>query len=218
MRNELKIAAVIVLYNPQNEFLKKITFLSNQLDLVVVIDNSEKKNPGIKSTMYGNNIRYVDNGKNIGIAAALNQGAEIAKETEVDFLLLLDQDTDIDSFCLEAYNRFLVETSSDKIGALTPTIKYSSDFREDMTLIPKEIKYAITSGTLLNLRAFNEVGQFEDKLFIDYVDFEYCLRLRKKDYKLIHIPAAKINQHLGDLESKKILFKKIYVTHHSPVR
>ena len=42
----------------------------------------------------------------------------------------------------------------------------------------------MTSGSFLNLKVYKEAGPFVDKLFIDYVDFEYCLRLKKKGFKI----------------------------------
>lgn len=217
MIHKQKIAAVIVFFNPQKEFLTNITLLSNHLDLVIIIDNSESENL-FTTFVWQDKVKYIFNGKNFGIAAALNKGAEIAMAFEADYLLMLDQDTIFNSTFLEVYGHFLDENIDDKIGALTPTIIYDSGFQKNIESSPKEIEVAITSGTLLNLQVFKTIGQFKTDLFIDYVDFEYCLRLRKNKFKIIHLPTATIKHKLGNLESKKVLFTKFYVTHHAPIR
>ena len=217
MIHKQKIVAVVVFFNPKQDYLENINYLSKYLDLIIIIDNSESENLFTKF-VWQDKVKYIFNGKNFGIAAALNKGAEIAMAFEADYLLMLDQDTIINSTFLEVYGNFLDENIDNKIGELTPTIIYDSDFQENIESSPKEIEVAITSGTLLNLQVFKTIGQFKTNLFIDYVDFEYCLRLRKNGYKVIQIPSAQINQRLGDLESKKILFKTVYVSHHSPIR
>ena len=70
----------------------------------------------------------------------------------------------------------------------------------------------------MNLSAYKKVGPFNEDLFIDYVDFEYCLRLRKKGFKVLQLGVAKIYHQLGQLEKRNFIFKTIYVTHHSSIR
>ena len=43
----------------------------------------------------------------------------------------------------------------------------------------------ITSGSLLALAVFRRVGPMREDFFIDAVDFQYCLRLRRHGYKVI---------------------------------
>ena len=42
------------------------------------------------------------------------------------------------------------------------------------------------------------IGNMETKLFIDYVDTEWCLRAIDKGYSLIGVGAAKMQHSLGD--------------------
>jgi GT2 family glycosyltransferase len=43
----------------------------------------------------------------------------------------------------------------------------------------------MSSGNLLNLAAFKQVGAYNESFFIDYVDHEYCLRLKKKRFSIL---------------------------------
>jgi len=130
----------------------------------------------------------------------------------------MDQDTSVELRLIEKYENFLLSNNISDIGILAPVPVYDPGFNNEQGMNVEEKDVVITSGSLLNLKAFQKVGFFKDYLFIDYVDFEYCLRLRKNKYKIIQLCSAKVYHKLGNLEKHKILFKNIYVTHHSPLR
>ena len=81
-----------------------------------------------------------------------------------------------------------------------------------------EVTYVITSGSLFSPRAFEVAGYFNEGLFIDYVDIEYCLRLRTLGYQVIEVPSAQMLHHMGRLEERFLLGEKIHPTHHPPLR
>lgn len=45
----------------------------------------------------------------------------------------------------------------------------------------------ITSGNLLRKEVFEKVGFFDDSLFIDLVDTDFCMRLNEKGIKMIKL-------------------------------
>jgi rhamnosyltransferase len=61
----------------------------------------------------------------------------------------------------------------------------------------------------------DDVGGFEEKLFIDYVDTEWCLRARQKGYYLQGVASAHMEHNLGD-SYLKVFSKNIPM--HSPLR
>jgi rhamnosyltransferase len=76
----------------------------------------------------------------------------------------------------------------------------------------------ITSGNLINLIAYNKVGPFLNKLFIDYVDFEFCFRLGMNGFDIYINNAAIIYHSVGELKKLYSLGKSYYTTNHSPLR
>ena len=58
-----------------------------QVDYLILIDNSDKNNAFIIDELNNKNIKYIFNGSNIGVAAALNLGAEEAIQQGYKFLL-----------------------------------------------------------------------------------------------------------------------------------
>ena len=76
----------------------------------------------------------------------------------------------------------------------------------------------ITSGNLVKCNVFDKVGYFEDKLFIDYVYHEFCLRLNKNGYKLIQVENAYLLHQLGSSSKKNLIIKQVEYTNHSYIR
>ena len=55
----------------------------------------------------------------------------------------------------------------------------------------------MTSGSLLDLSAYEAVGPFMDELFIDQVDNEFCLRLRAAGFSVLEAGEATLQSPSG---------------------
>lgn len=82
----------------------------------------------------------------------------------------------------------------------------------------KKIKLTMTSGNLLRLSSYKTAGPFEEKLFIDSVDHEYYLRLRKHGFTILRANNAILLHPLGEIRYRKFLFIKLKTTNHSALR
>lgn len=213
------IAGVVVLYNPDIGCIRKINSYISQIAFLYVVDNSEIKNSELYSELIAlPKLKYIFNGDNLGVARALNQAVDLAKKDNYKFLLTMDQDSLAGDELIRHYENYLLSNDISRLGMLAPVPDYFPDETITVDPVSKEVDVAITSGCLVNLNMFDRVGPFEEKLFIDYVDFEYCLRLRKKGFNIVQLGNAKIFHQLGKLEKRKIIFFNIFVTHHSPER
>lgn len=76
----------------------------------------------------------------------------------------------------------------------------------------------ITSATLTNILAWKDVGGFDEELFVDGVDKDFCFRLRKKGYYVLVDCNICLLHELGNLRCRRILGHTIYVTNHSANR
>jgi|SRR5690606_4796189 len=212
-----KVAAVFVLYNPSEEFIYNLNSVRKQVDWVYIIDNSENVNESvIRKIKLLENIEYLFNKSNIGIAAAINKAAELAIENNFEFILTMDQD----SFIEENYINKMLQILSvkGKIGLLAPLVVHILNPKEPTTRSLERITVAMTSGCLVRLSAYKFINGFLEKLFIDYVDNEFCLRLKKSGYEVYRLNSVKLYHNLGDIKPKKILFWKVFPTYHSPLR
>ncbi len=217
-----KIAGICVTYNPSQEIHNTLAALSRVLEFVIVVDNSDSKEEKKKlEAICGNyeNVNLIDLGENKGIAYALNRGCEIALKLGYTWALTLDQDSILPGDTIEkyinAYNQ-LSRTGAYEIGMLTCDM---STWSTENALDFEEVKQCWTSGALMSLETFNKVGGFDEKLFIDAVDFDMCLKYRSENQKIIKVNSVRLKHSLGRTKDVKVLKKHLfYVTNHSALR
>ena len=218
MHPDIKIAATVVLYNPSQEHLQNIAAYIDSVDILYAVDNSE--NPSaqtVTSLQSMPTVRYVCNRDNLGIARALNIGAEQAIADGYDLLLTMDQDSTATPGMVDALLSCFERFGRNEVGIVSPChqlgeakIQHSGDC--------VDIEVAMASGNLLNLAAFKATGPFRDDYFIDYVDHEYCLRLRQHGYRIIRANAAVLRHRLGAMTWHRLLHKQIKLGNHPPIR
>lgn len=219
MEQNPKIAAVVVLYNPDNNVLSNISSYIDQIDKLFAVDNSEKPNFDLIEKIKSNNkIEFISNNGNIGIAAALNIGLKDAIENGFEFLLTMDQDSEASPLLVS--NLLECFTARDDAVVVAPLLYHSDEEvliqSNDETC--KQIFSVWTSGSLLKLNTCKTAGGFKEELFIDYVDHEFCLRLNKLGYKVYICNKAKLKHNLGKIHEVNLFFRKVYPTNHSPLR
>ena len=222
----IKLAACVVLYNPDDTIFENILTYGNYVDKLIVIDNSLKKNNFLidkLNEIFESKLVYIDNNDNLGIATALNQACDKAIELQFKWILTMDQDSSFINFdhykkCLEKVqnvnNIALLAANTDKEGYSTCDInECSCNYREDKFSV-------ITSANIVNLEYFEEIGRFNDKLFIDMVDYDYCLRINIKKFKILYFPDVFVEHKLGEVHLRTNIFtrKKKYKTEHNAQR
>ena len=222
----IKLAACVVLYNPDDTIFENILTYGNYVDKLIVVDNSLKKNNLLidkLSEVFESKLIYINNNDNLGIATALNQACDKAIELQFKWILTMDQDSSFINFdhykkCLEKVqnvnNVALLAANTDKEGYSTCDInECSCNYRKDKFSV-------ITSANIVNLEYFEEIGRFNDKLFIDMVDYDYCLRINIKKFKILYFPDVFVEHKLGEVHLRTNIFtrKKKYKTEHNAQR
>jgi rhamnosyltransferase len=213
----LKTAGIVVLYNSQDEIIDTISSYLDQIDRLFVVDNSEVRRPVAEKIVGLPKTEYIGNGKNLGVAKALNIGAAQAMESGYDFLLTMDQDSRAPEGMVPALLACCGQRDLGEIGIISPFhITKNVPAPKDKTC--REVLTVMTSGNLLNLRVFKKVGPFMEQLFIDYVDHEYCLRLHEKGYKVLQCNGVFLEHTLGDIRIYRFLGLSLAATNHSVFR
>lgn len=222
-----KICAVIVTYNCDGNFLNTFNSVVNQVDKIVIVDNGSKSSTieMLKKLKEEKGAELILCGDNLGIAAALNKGVKYALENNYQWVITLDHDSnlkeDMVGKLLEAYYT-LDDDKKKKVVSLLPRyIELGLNVEEQLNKEQEDIKYidgGITSGNLVNRKAFEEVGLFDEKLFIDFVDYDFCFRIKEKGYEIVEIKDAILFHRIGETKSGRFFFKKVSATNHSPVR
>jgi rhamnosyltransferase len=217
-----RIAAGIVLYNPDKIRIKEnIDAIVSQVDFVVLVDNASDNIEEIETEYNHSNIIFIKNNKNVGIATALNQIVHFCEQKKCKWVLTLDQDSVVPDNLIENYKKYM---NLDGIGIMTPKIIDRNYLDEDSVLRNNsELEYeyvekCITSASFINIPICKKNGYFDEKMFIDLVDFEYCIRLQKAKYKILRLNHIALTHQLGDLKVYNVFGKKIFVTNHSEIR
>lgn len=210
----MKLAAVIVFYNPDDNNIFNINNYIDSVDKLYVVDNSDDDIVRVEES---DKIEYIKLNENKGIAYALNVGAKKAIKDDYKYLLTLDQDIDITNDNINKMKDFLNKNKDDKVGLISPY--QDIDNKEDK---PKgkieDVTEVMTSGNIINLDAYQEIGGFKDWLFIDGVDTEYCLNLHKHGYKVLRLNDIVLKHNLGNKKIHKFLGKEYVCYNHSPLR
>jgi rhamnosyltransferase len=214
------LAAVVVLYNPNETMIDNINTYVNNVDIVFVIDNSEQKNTFILEILLKNSkIHYIDNHGNKGIANALNVAANKAIEMGHVWLLTMDQDSSFTSNMLDRYlNCWNNYPDKDNITIFSPghnILEYQSSTTKCETVNKLHV---MTSGNIINLNVFKYLEGFNEALFIDEVDHEYCLRSKLAGYSIIEFPNILLKHNLGEPVSIYRHGQTIESSTHSPKR
>lgn len=222
-----QILCVIVTYNPDiGALAENIRSVKDQVAGILVVDNSttEKTRESIRKFCLEKKIQLLSNQFNLGIAGALNRSLDWARTHQYDSLLTMDQDSTVcDDYVRNLLSAYTKIGENKKIGILAPvhfdkkTGYLSRGYRLDRKeFVAKDI--VMTSGNLLPLGVFSEIGGFDEDLFIEYVDHDFCLRLKKHGYSIYMVRDARLGHNLGDAR-KHYLGPYFFFSHnYLPVR
>jgi len=211
----MKIDSVVVLYNPEEIILKNILSYISFIDKLYIVDNSDVKKYDLieKIVAVSPKCNYVDNYGNKGIAHALNVGVKLAIENGADWLLTMDQDSSFNNNDLQKIIEELHAINDNEIAILSP-----SHYKDEQKLNPFYNTITMTSGNFINLDILHKIGSFDENLFIDSVDTEFCLRIYANNYKIKRLPLIILEHNLGEIRKYNFLGLKFSPTNHNKIR
>jgi rhamnosyltransferase len=185
-------------------------------------------------------VRLIEPGRNLGLARAYNLGIAEAEAGGCALVLFLDQDSVLQPGAIDR----LIEqwaTADGTVGAVScenveqvaarlPTDRLLEKIRsgprghrggpaapapDDR---PRETRLFTNSGTLIPVDTIRRVGGFNERLFLDAVDYDFSLRLRDDGLKLLLAPGAKVTHRMGEQYSRRLFGSKVEVRTYPPRR
>ncbi len=209
----MKVGIVIVNYNGekyQNDCIASL-YQMTLLDFeIIVVDSGSKDNSIAKLRKEFPKVRIIEMNDNVGVARGNNVGIEYCRNENFDYILLLNNDIEVDSRLLEE----LVLSSEDK-NVVVPKIYYYDPKdvlwyaggelnnnrgtnihygigQKDVGQYENEIfvDYAPTCCMLIPKQVFDLVGTMDEKYFMYYDDTDFCLRLYRNHIKIKYNPRA----------------------------
>lgn len=211
MTDAPKLAVVLVNYNNEDDTIACLDTLENQtLDgvLTIVVDNDSEEGSLLKlCTMFDFPV-YLENEENRGFTGGNNTGIEYALGAGADWILLLNNDTELEPKFLE---EFLTAANDlpDDVGIVGPKIHTyeSSDIwsaggvidewtaetgslHETGQSVDRPTNVDLVAGAALLVRdsVFREIGLLDDEFFIYYEETEFCARARQNGWRVMYVP------------------------------
>jgi GT2 family glycosyltransferase len=153
--------------------------------------------------LLGINQIYRHDATNPGVSKAYNCGFQYAKELGYDWVILMDQDTILTNSGLNEYlksiNNFpdiLIHAPILKSGEtiISPSLyKFRRGF--PIKTIEPGIKQLgkispLNSGMCINAKVFNEMGVYNEKIRLDFSDFDFIRRVAGKVKRFVLMPVV----------------------------
>lgn len=215
------LATITVTFNPP------ITDLRAQLralptpSIKVIVDNASEPQRWVQVQALANqfhNLYLIRSDTNLGLAAAINRGAQwlAALASPPQYLLLLDQDSEPQpgstAALLSAFEQ--LRAAGNKVGCVGPLLAdldtgLTHGFHQSTrwcwtrtyplagTTTPVLCANLNGSGTLVPLALFQQLDGLDEALFIDHVDTEWAFRVMAHGYSLWGIPGAVFKHSMG---------------------
>lgn len=219
----MKIAAVVILYHPQESAFANIKTYYNYVEKIFVFDNSEVKSLIKDDLLPLSKVEFYQDFENQGISKRLNEGCNLAIKEHFDWILTMDQDSSFSAETIKFYfNCFEQYKEKENIAMLGPEYRRYSSNNTTYNCTAKEADKLLTSGSLLNLSLFKKTGEFDEALFIDSVDYDYCFRAIIAGYSIIQFQNIYLLHSVGNIVNRSsvktffIIKKKKEI--HSPLR
>lgn len=216
------VAAVVTTFNPAAAIVRNLRQIASQVTRVIVVDDSGQgyATAMIESAGLANLVLLV-NEKNLGIAAALNRGVAEAAARGCRWVITLDDDTLVSDRYVQDVFDFVDQHPHIRAGVVACRRHHEGSATaggqgENMPF--REKRNLITSGCVFEIATHEAIGGFDEHMFIDLVDFDFCIRLRKSGWQVIELARIGMMHTVGASRTAKLLGCVLTVYNHSPFR
>ena len=193
-----RIAAVVTAYHPDERLEAVVESALRSCDAVVVADNTPGDAASLAAKLEGPAVTVLRTGSNRGLAGALNLGlAQVP--ADVDAVLFLDQDSVLPPELVDGLYAHLVDERIAVVGP-TPVDAATGGRYEraaDRHSAVDDRPGIITSGMLVRRSVFDEVPGFREDFFVDCVDSDFCLRVRRTGRRVVRDAALVLPHSIG---------------------
>jgi GT2 family glycosyltransferase len=215
----LSIACVIVAYNNADNIGKLLDSLLTQskpMEEIVVLDNASSDATREIVRQRFPQVTLLASSSNTGVGGGYAQGMEYAYQKGYEWIWLLDGDSLPKNTALEELQKAFASLrhAYPKLGILAscPVNPMTNEryggflWRGRFVALPKQltdsqepfpVDSTISSGCLVNRTVVEDVGLPRADFFMDFVDHEYNLRIRKSGYEIIFVPASVVYHEIG---------------------
>lgn len=195
-----RVWIVVPLYRPDGDAVFNLNLMAEQAAVVAIDDGSPPEfGPILEDIGRLPRVTLLRSSINQGIAAALNRGIRMAANEGVSMIVTFDQD----STPGQGHVAKLIEAARGFGDTLTGVVGPGFVGGEPLSpaVLGRSSATAVTtlyqSGMAVPMRTVAEVGYFDESLFIDGVDTDYCLRVRAAGGEVRALPDLNLVHRLG---------------------
>lgn len=217
MQSQLPFVYVLTLQwnNPSDTivFLRSCSELTYPNYRVLVIDNGSTISSIDHIHEQFPEIEIITSPINHGFAGGMNIGIQHACQQDAEFLFIVNNDTlfspDILDQLIQAAGKNNIDIASPAIYYMNPADKIWSlgglcsninlevlqrNLRMDVSQLdePFRVDFVTGCGMLLSRKCVDKIGAFDERFFMYYEDFDYCLRARSSGLKIMVVPRARM--------------------------
>ena len=217
-----ELAIILVNWNQYeltNSCVKSILNCSYKNFKIILVDNCSKDKSVTKLKKDFPNVHFIQNNSNLGFTGANNKGIQYAKSEDYEYIMLLNNDTEVDENFIEPLLNRL--NSEKELGAVQPLIlnfqnkktvwnfggRFNKFFGIPVTLnknielnsLQNESLTEWISGCCFVFRSslVDLIGYLDDDYFVYYEDADYSLKIKNTGYNLGIVNESIIYHHEG---------------------
>lgn len=190
---------------------------------VVIVDNGSSDNSVARLEQFSKQnsdiaITIVRNAENLGFSGGCNTAITWALEHGGEYILLLNNDTEVDPLFLDELVK--AASLSPRTGILVPSIFFyyepnllwfggdtnvawrkmnqgitSSLFKKELPeeeVRPHSLSFASGCAMLMRTDALRKVGGFDERFFLYFEDADLSFRFRKAGFDILWVPTSRI--------------------------
>ena len=216
------VVALVPTFRPPESVIRLLAQLQTMVGTTVVSDDASPAT--YDELLRSSPVSVIRHREREGIARSLNIGLATALESDAQWLLTVDQDSDLPA----QYVDHLLATakSAQEAGLLVGVVAaqtvnipgadlgYPARY-EAGHLVTAEV---FQSGSLWSVAALAEIGGFDESFGIDAVDAAACLRLRERGYRIVLAEGTSFHHRYGAGIPIRAFGRTVISTGHSPDR
>jgi rhamnosyltransferase len=229
---------VVVTYHPDVGFEARLEAIVREIPRLIVVDNTGTPETRLRLEIASARLNFLPifNPENHGLAAALNQGFLALAGQGFEWAVAFDQDSTPEpgfSVALLALARAEAGPPPAVVGAnwrdearpdhlsrhlrahrKWPWLYERVPARQDL----ENVTCVIASGTLFHLPTWRALGKFDETLFLDLVDTDYCLRAHQAGRAIRVAAGACLLHRRGSKRAVRLLGRTWWPAFMPPLR
>lgn len=215
----LSVTAIVTAYHPDARLSAVVESALENCAQVIVADNTPQASASLAEKLDHPQVTVLRSGRNLGLAAALNLAlAKLSAEAEA--VLFLDQDSVLPPGLVEGLVAHLADPTIGAVGPAPVDAQTGAQY-ETLASVHGTLsdRYSvITSGMVLRRSCLDAVAGFREDFFVDCVDIDFCLRLRRAGIRVVRDRALTMPHSIGDGQDHRLLFATVRVLHYAAWR